>query len=180
MRVVIGPYPKFIGVRQIASLFPKMLRPHIEKLGWLDRLCNYLYEKKKIKKEIILHPYDTWSADYTLSLIIVPVLKQLKDTSNTYGMVDEPDVPEGIEKESLEAWHWALDMMIEAFTSDIDKEWESQYVSGKMDYIITEEGGIIEGAYHTYDIDKEGYESRRNKIKRGRELFAKYYNQLWD
>lgn len=180
MRVFIGPYPKFIGTHQIASFFPKMLRPYIEKLGWLDRLCNYLYEKKKIKKEIILHPYDTWSADYTLSLIIVPLLKQLKDTSNSYGLVDEPDIPEGIEKESLEAWHWALDMMIEAFTSDIDKAWESQYVFGEMDYVITEDGQIVEGEKHTYKIDKEGYDAHLNKIKRGRELFAKYYNQLWD
>lgn len=180
MKVFIGGYPKFTGPQQIARLFPKTLRPYIEQLGWLDMLCNYLYEKKKIKKEIILHPYDTWSADYTLSLIIVPVLKQFKATSSTYGMVDEPDIPEGIEKESIEAWHWALDMMIEAFTSDIDKAWESQYVSGEMDYVIAEDGQIVEGKKHTYKVDKAGYDAHLNKIKRGRELFAKYYNQLWD
>lgn len=178
MRVYLGPYPKFIGTHQIAKLFPFFLRKYIEECRWLDRLCNYIYEKKKIKKVIELHPYDTWSVDYTLSTIIVPLLKQLKDTSNTYGIVDEPDLPGEIQKHSLEAWHWALDMMIEAFSSDL-YAWKKEFSSGKMHYII-KDLEIVEGPEHTYVLDEEGYKKKQGRIDRGRELFAKYYNCLWD
>ena len=38
--------------------------------------------------------YDTWSMDHTLADIILPMLKQLRDTKHGSPMVDVEDVPE--------------------------------------------------------------------------------------
>lgn len=180
MKVKIGPYPKWIGPHHIAKYFPRFLQPYIEESDLLSKICNYIYEKNKQKINIKIDHHDTWNMDYTLSLIIVPMLKQLKNTSNSYAEVNEEDLPENIEVLSLDAWNWALDLMIEAFESDINKDWEEEFTSGEMDYKIADNGEIIEGPNHTYVLDREGYEKKVAKIKRGRELFAKYYNNLWD
>jgi len=38
--------------------------------------------------------WDTWSMDHTLAKIILPMLKQLKDTKHGSAIVDLEDVPE--------------------------------------------------------------------------------------
>lgn len=180
MKVYIGPYLKWIGPYQLARYFPKFMRQHIEESKLLYKICNYIYEITKRKTIVRIDSYDTWNVDYTLSLIIVPMIKQLKETSHSYAEVEEKDLPESIEPCSLDAWNWALDMMIEAFESDINKDWEKEFTSGEMDYKIADSGEIVEGPNHTYKLDREGFEKKAAKIKRGRELFAKYYNNLWD
>ena len=178
MKVYISGYPSWVGAYQIAEYFPYRLRRYIENCKLIDEICNYIYEKRKRRVWIKIDPSDTWSMDSTLSLIIVPMLKQLKDTSQSYGMIDEPDLPEGIEKESLEAWHWAIDRMIEAFSSDIT-EWEEQWESGEVD-LVFENNTVVHGPKHTFKRDEEGIAKQRAKIERGRQLFAKYYDSLWD
>jgi hypothetical protein len=54
---------------------------------------------------LIIHPWDTWSMDHTLSYIIVPMLEQLKATKHGY----PSDLTE-------ERWDEILDEMIWAFT----------------------------------------------------------------
>ena len=72
--------------------------PLIEK--WSDRLEPI---SKAIKWFLdIVHPrikyvkvdyYDTWNMDNTLASIILPMLKQLKNTQHGYAIVDAEDVP---------------------------------------------------------------------------------------
>ena len=69
---------------------------------------------------IELDDYDSWNVDYTLAVIAVPLLCQLRATSHSYGRVDPTDVPDDIpssEDGTIESWHWIMDEMIWAFTS---------------------------------------------------------------
>ena len=115
----------------------------------------YPEDDSERKVSVKIDPWDTWSMDNTLSLIIVPMLKQLKADTHGAPTVDLEDVPEALRgaTESLffERWDWCLDVMIYAFeitSSDVD--WE------EMDKSVSE------------TIDKGFY------------LFGKYYRNLWD
>ena len=48
---------------------------------------------KQQKVSIKIDPWDTWSMDLTLALIIHPMLKQLHKTSHGAPYVDDEDVP---------------------------------------------------------------------------------------
>jgi len=88
-------------------------------LDFIDPKIDYV----KIDK------WDTWSMDYTLSHIIVPMLKQLKETKHGSPNVDDEDVPENLRSTAAPAkendwdiddnhfkrWDWFLDEMIWAF-----------------------------------------------------------------
>ena len=57
---------------------------------WYHRLfCLEPKQKTKIK----INSWDTWSMDYTLAHIILPMLKQLKKTHHGAPYVDNTDVP---------------------------------------------------------------------------------------
>ena len=103
--------------------------------------------------------YDTWSMDHTLADIILPMLKQLRDTKHGSPLVDLEDLPEELrmvgyedwssqlrfdfgdneqhEKESWEIthrrWEWVLNEMIFAFEHLVDDKWEDAYHSGELD-----------------------------------------------
>jgi hypothetical protein len=103
--------------------------------------------------------YDTWSMDSTLADIILPMLKQLRDTKHGSPLVDLEDLPEELrmvgyedwssqlrfdfgdseqhEKESWEIthrrWEWVLNEMIFAFEHLVDDKWEDAYHSGELD-----------------------------------------------
>jgi len=120
-------------------------------LIWID---NFKFRKKFIK----IDPWDTWSMDNTLALIILPMLKQLKATKHGSPMVDLEDVPGEMRTHSHEKWdqqmclefynesevlakhdvhtrwNWVLDEMIFAFEHLVDDSWEDKYSSGEMDH----------------------------------------------
>jgi hypothetical protein len=103
--------------------------------------------------------YDTWSMDHTLADIILPMLKQLRDTKHGSPMVDVEDVPEELRRVGYEdgssqfilkfedqeqyqkdswdithrRWEWVLNEMIFAFEHLIDDSWEEAYRSGEID-----------------------------------------------
>ena len=103
--------------------------------------------------------YDTWSMDHTLADIILPMLKQLRDTKHGSPLVDLEDVPEELRmvgyedassqftldldnpeeygKDSWELthrrWEWVLNEMIFAFEHLVDDTWEEAYHSGELD-----------------------------------------------
>ena len=49
------------------------------------------------KEEIHIHEYDTWNMDDTLAMIILPMLKQLKETKHGVPMIDYEDMPEHLQ-----------------------------------------------------------------------------------
>lgn len=189
MKVYIGPYKNWIGPYQMAEkiLFwlDKYKDDRVHNLGqWLagyrktedeksgnmfkdDEHKSLLYKfllwidsKKKRKVKIRIDKYDTWNMDATLSMIILPMLKQLKETKHGSPIVDLEDVPETMRTTDTEdydaqttfdfyhepdlqkiqcdlhdRWNWVMDEMIWAFEQkQPDVDWEKQYYTGNSDY----------------------------------------------
>ena len=124
--------------------------------------------------------YDTWSMDHTLADIILPMLKQLRDTKHGSPLVDLEDLPEELrmvgyedwssqlrfdfgdseqhEKESWEIthrrWEWVLDEMIFAFEHYVDDTWEEAFRSGEHDMIHVPCEWYEDGKPKLYKIEK--------------------------
>lgn len=49
------------------------------------------------REEVVIHNYDTWNMDHTLALIILPMLKQLKETKHGVPVIDHEDMPEHLQ-----------------------------------------------------------------------------------
>jgi len=152
--------------------------------------------------------YDTWSMDSTLTPIILPMLKQLKETKHGAPFTEDGDVPERLrsttkaaiksKKESWDTdgnhfkrWDWILDEMIWAFEQLADDEWEEQYFSGKSNIIWVPSKELdAKGKPVTYEMkkgpgdtrkyDKKGYMKHSARIDNGTRLFGKYFRALWD
>jgi hypothetical protein len=116
--------------------------------------------KDKRKISIKLDKYDTWNMDNTLSLIILPMLKQLKETKHGSSFVDNIDAPEHLKAPPKEndrdtdeffhaRWDWVMDEMIWAFETH-----------AKDDYMC--------------------YEENEERLVNGLRLFGKYFRDLWD
>jgi hypothetical protein len=138
---------------------------HIER--WVD---NRYVRRIKIK----IHDYDTWNADHTLALIILPALKLLRERTSCAPFVDDDDVPEELRSTSVppvdeynvdanhfKRWEWVLAEMIWAFEQIVT---EFQYPDpANLEHCV-----------------KAGYLEYQNRIDRGTRLFGKYYRGLWD
>ena len=148
--------------------------------------------------------WDTWSMDHTLADIILPMLKQLKETQHGAGYVDDDDVPEELKSTSappkendydtdgnhFKRWDYVLDEMIFAFEHKIDDSWENEFRSGEWDTKSVacewDENGkptmytFEEGPNHTYKLDMEGLQKVQDRIQNGFRLFGRYYRNLWD
>ena len=149
---------------------------------------------------IKIDKWDTWSMDSTLAQIILPMLKQLKDTKHGAPFVDDEDVPEelrstavpkkeddyGIDDNHFKRWDWVLDEMIQAFECKINPNWEDQYSTGESNYIFVKEESdpniskMVEGPNHTMKIDWVALKAHSERNKNGYRLFGKYYEGLWD
>ena len=179
------------------------------------RIGRYASEEDDLEtferdEEIIIHNYDTWSMDHTLALIIVPMLKQLKETKHGAPNVDCIDVPLRLKPTQMEIsrykedgttdknffrrWDYVLDEMIWAFEQIAADDDEEQFYSGECDIKWTpvdEDGNeVSEGASKysrmdrgpndTFKVDREGLEAHHKRIDNGTRLFGKYYRSLWD
>jgi hypothetical protein len=152
-----------------------------------------------------IDPYDTWNMDTTLANIILPMLKQLKETKHGVAHVDEEDVPEEMRRPGESAsigpdddanfehlkvkWEWALDEMIWAFEQKLI-DWEQQYYSGEHDLLSVcanpeapkkdQMFEIQEGPNDTFTIDMDGMTAHQKRMTNGFRLFGKMYEALWD
>jgi hypothetical protein len=148
--------------------------------------------------------WDTWSMDHTLAYIILPMLKQLKETKHGSPLVDDFDVPEEIKSTSAPAkenewdtdtnhfkrWDWALDEMIFAFEHKLDDTWQDAFSSGVHDMKSVpcewDDNGkpkmykMEKGPNDTYTCDYAGINKVQDRISNGFRLFGKYYEHLWD
>ena len=119
------------------------------------------------KVKVKIDRYDTWSADLTLSYIILPILKQLQEDKHGSPFTDDDDVPLRLKSTSAnpkenehdtdefhhQRWDYIMNEMIFAFEFQFKEELYSQEQT---------------------DIDD------RERAKKGLALFGKYYNNLWD
>jgi len=168
--------------------------PIIDK--WSDRLLPICVAIQKVLD--FIHPqidyvkidhYDVWSMDHTLSNIILPMLKKLKETKQGSPMVDDEDVPfelrsycawpvddHDIDDNFHKRWEYVLDEMIWAFEQNVDdtsedKFWDhSQAVKSKK---VLDNIGKIK-------CDWDGLKAHGERKANGFRLFGKYYQGLWD
>ena len=164
---------------------------------WVDRLNPYCVALGKFLDEVNpkidyvkIDPWDTWAMDHTLSLMIVPMLKQLKATKHGAPTVDDEDVPENLRSTSAPSkennydhvdanhfarWDWVLDEMIWGFET-YDNDLEAQF----YDDTEVNNNDSIDAQARQMKVDEEGlqayYDRRRNAFL----LFGKYYQSLWD
>ena len=170
--------------------------PIIDK--WSDRLTPICQGIQKVLD--FIHPkinyvkidrWDTWSMDYTLSFIIVPMLKQLKETKHGAPFVDDEDVPEELKSTSappkendydtdenhFKRWDWALNEMIWAFEQNLDTNSEEKF----FDHAEWDEKEKDFGKnLHKIKIDQPGLKAHQDRKANGFRLFGKYYSGLWD
>lgn len=198
MKVNIGSYQSYIGPYQIAEkiffwidhravlldtdgvLENRWDVKACEKFGdWMSdralfvKFLNWIDSKKQRKIQVRIDPWDTWSMDHTLALIIHPMLVQLKAANHGYFSSDPEDAPSigagevtdhgGSDTLALDRYNWIMDEMI--WTFDALKS-DSDHV-----HFFNEETG-------TYDF--EGQKEHDDRISNGLRLFGKYFRALWD
>ena len=170
--------------------------PIIDK--WSDRLTPICQGIQKVLD--FIHPkinyvkidqWDTWSMDYSLSFIVVPMLKQLKVTKHGAPFVDDEDVPEELKSTSappkeneydtdenhFKRWDWALNEMIWAFEQNLDTNSEEKF----FDHAEWDEKEKDFGKnLHKIKIDQPGLKAHQDRKANGFRLFGKYYQGLWD
>ena len=170
--------------------------PIIDK--WSDRLAPICQGIQKVLD--FIHPkinyvkidrWDTWSMDYTLSFIVVPMLKQLKETKHGAPFVDDEDVPEELKSTSappkendydtdenhFKRWDWALNEMIWAFEQNLDTNSEDKFFDHE-EWDPTEKD--FNTSLHKIKIDQVGLKAHQDRKANGFRLFGKYYQGLWD
>jgi len=166
---------------------------------WLYKFLIWIESKKKRTIKVQIDRWDTWSMDHTLAYIVLPMLKQLRESKHGAPYVDLEDVPKELQPKKqtkkqkdngetdsthFERWDWVLDEMIFAFDSKVNDGWEDQFETGESDlqWKKLEDGNyqMVEGPKHTRVYDWEGRKAYEERISNGFRLFGKYYNNLWD
>ena len=181
--------------------------PMIDK--WSDRLHPICEGLRKVLDKV--HPkidyvkidsWDTWSMDNTLAPIILPMLKQIRDSKHGSPLVDLEDVPEhlrttgtqeyedqsvfdfykedksyGDDYPNIHArWEWVLDEMIWAFEQKADDDAESQFFDHSE--CGHRKSRILNDA-NKLKIDWDGLKAWQERKDNGFRLFGKYYEGLW-
>jgi len=194
MRVNIGPYTSWLGPYQIANAIFFWVRDVDQydpleldfnrwdyrlrdKFGdwlastWVQSFCQWIDKFKHRKVKVRIDPYDTWSMDHTLALIIHPMLLQLKATNHGYFSSDPEDVPhigqdEGTDftndTKVLDRYNWIMDELIWTFAQLVDTDSEFQFYDEKTGW------------------DLKASKAHHDRISNGLRLFGKYYRGLWD
>jgi len=137
---------------------------------------NLFLDRREQKIKISIDRWDTWSMDHTLAPIILPMLKQLKETKHGAPWVAVADVPRELrpskkqlmdyqkdgttDPKFFERWDWVLDEMIYAFDCKVNKD----------------------DVYMRFNIKKEraAMDAEQERISKGFRLFGRYYENLWD
>ena len=203
MKVKIGSYPNRLRTKLFQDYmdkkhgyvdWPSEYSRFEKTLEWLDNrlqdfynIFNWLwFDRREQKIKVHIDPWDTWSMDYTLAHIVVPMLKQLKETKQGAPFVDDEDVPEELKSTSappkenewdiddnhFKRWDWVMDEMIFAFESKLE-DWDDKFYKYEDD--PNEDLGI-----KLVWKDDEGRKAYQERITNGFRLFGKYYEGLWD
>jgi len=194
MKVYIGPYvdrwvsyvhdrymEKKYGYNdwpETQTRFENFLEKTEDVLQWIyNHSINLYLDRKERNIKIRIDRYDTWSMDDTLAPIILPMLKQLKETKHGAPAVEFKDVPEELMPPDAEAtkklythgetddnyfkrWDYVLDEMIWAFEQKCRDDWMEDFYYNKW--------------------DQEGVKAHQERMSNGFRLFGKYYEALWD
>jgi hypothetical protein len=177
--------------------------------AWVEPVTNYLAPISRAIQWILdlVHPridyvkidyYDTWSMDHTLADIVLPMLRQLKETKHGAPFTDDADVPEYLQSHMAQPkehewdtdslhfmrWDWILDEMIWAFEQKVADDAEGQFFDhsaykddprGTDTWLDEMSKGLSRVKY-----DQEGHKKWQDRKANGFRLFGKYYENLWD
>lgn len=225
VKVKVGPYTSdLIPVRswELAYEVFRSGAPFHDEKDWnaLDKIVYKIFEKlydlfrpinrwsNNRRRNIKIHidNYDVWSMDHTLALIIVPMLKKLKEVKHGCPHVDSDDVPEflrpnkkdlkifdefGKTDSNWEArWNWVLNEMIWTFEQHAMEDDSAQFHhnSDNLGIIYGEpdaEGyrqltfGPKDPTKSKHFYDRDAHMKHDERKANGRRLFAKYYPALW-
>jgi len=161
----------------------------------LSRFLTWIHSKRKRTIKVHIDRWDIWGMDHTLGYIVLPMLKQLKETKHGAPFVDNNDVPKELRSDSIEGdigvthhlkWDWVIDEMIFAFETKggSSEDWEDQFRTGKYDIQWKKlEGGhseMIIGPNDTSKYDMKGAKAYQKRVTNGFRLFGKYFENLWD
>ena len=208
MKVVIGDYPN----RLVCRIHTRYMDKKYGFIEWpteytrFERALELLedgvqsfynifnkiwFDNRKQKVKVRIDRQDTWSMDHTLANIIVPMLKQLKETKHGAPNVDPKDVPIPLRPKKqdvlrykevgetddkfFERWDWVMDEMIWAFEQKLDADWESDYYGP---WVEGEDGKLVTGYFEW--VDDKGRIAHQERMTNGFRLFGKYYESLWD
>jgi hypothetical protein len=153
---------------------------------FLQRVLDLVHPKINYVK---IDRWDSWSADHTLALIILPLLQQLKTTKHGAPFVDDEDVPEHLRSTSappkqndwdvdsrhFDRWDWVLDEMIWSFGRLCTDDDEAQF----YDHSECADDDFMESV-SKLKVDREGLRQHQLRRANGFRLFGKYYQNLWD
>lgn len=227
MRVKIGKYPSRLMCRWHSNYmnkkhgytwpkerdwtrFERTLEKVDDAVQSFYNVFNKVYfDRREQKVDVKIDPWDTWSMDKTLGYIVLPMLKQLKETKHGGPVVDPEDVPEDLrptieeieevkkngttDEKFFDRWEWVIDEMIFAFESQTN-DWEEQFYSGEHEMVtvpVDWEGNEVDeedaemyrwdkGPNDTFEIDFEGMKEYQARISNGFRLFGKYFQNLWN
>jgi hypothetical protein len=167
----------------IVKKWVTVLTPFCEALQFVRKLFNPSIRYVKIDR------YDTWSMDYTLAYIILPMLIQLKETKHGAPFTEDKDVPKELRSTSappkenewdtddnhFKRWDYILDEMIWAFEQKLKDDDEHQF----FDHTGTE-GLPFEEKIGKIKVDQKGLKAHQKRKENGFRLFGVYYQNLWD
>ena len=151
-------------------------------------------ESEDFERQIDIHidDYDVWGLDHTLSLIILPCLKKLKEKKQGSPYIDMEDVPEELRQKDEDSeeypsihdrWGWVMNQMIWSFENIINPQddqfhnWDED--KDRIEFGEADKNGIRKLTVNG-TLDKEGLEEYNQKIQNGLNLFGKYFRGLWD
>ena len=149
------------------------------------------FDRRTQKVKVRIDRWDTWSMDHTLAPIILPMLKQLKETKHGSPFVDMKDVPKelratkkqvdearkdgDVDPKHFERWDWVMDEMIWAFEQKCRDDWMEDYYGP---YIEGEDGKPLSG--HFEWVNDKGRKAHQERMSNGFKLFGTYFESLWD
>lgn len=173
----------------------------VEPPKWVDKLSDYLNPFCIVLEKIlkIINPtiryvkidhHDTWSMDHTLSYIILPMLKQLKETKHGSPFTEDEDVPDelkstnappkendwDIDNNHFKRWDWVLGEMIWSFEQQLNDDGESQFYDHSESKLTDD----FEESIKKIKVDREGLEAHQKRKSNGFRLFGRYFENLWD
>jgi len=221
MLVKIGKYKSYWGPYQLAELLcfwapndpskfgPAQKPDWVHDFGtwlaedkdgndsWLTKAALWLETKRKRKVYVRVDKWDSWGADHTLSLIALPLLKQLQATKHGAPQVDDSDVPEYLQRSAVpqvensydtdenwfKRWDWVLSEMIWAHeqTALDDPEIAAATLPEPWPYPEPQSELFAKLNFNLgprLDYDKIAQIEARKQ--NGFRLFGKYYQALWD
>ena len=201
MKVYLGKYKSWVGPYQIANLLQYIgfSDDQCYAVGkWLcdtplEPICQWLHRRSNRTVKVRIDPYDVWNMDHTVSLIVLPMLIQLKKSKHGAPRIDDEDVPNHLKSTAappvenewdtddnyFARFDHVLDEMIWAFEQAASDNWQSQFHHGVSDIAFVD-GKLVRGPLDTTSFDQEGYQAHFTRMQNGTRLFGKYFFGLWD